>query len=66
MAEKILMAEYKALSKEPWTNIELVNENIFQWNVALIPLNSDSAYYGWYFQAKMTFPRDYPYHPPGM
>ena len=23
MAEKILMSEYKALSKEPWTNIEV-------------------------------------------
>lgn len=66
MAEKILMSEYKALSKEPWTNIELVNENIFEWNIALIPVNPDSAYYGGYFQSKMTFPKDYPFRPPGM
>jgi len=65
MAEKILMSEYKALAKEPWTNIELVDENIFEWNVALIPVNPDSAYYGGYFQAKMRFPRDYPFRPPG-
>ncbi|GAM86686.1 hypothetical protein ANO11243_047050 [Dothideomycetidae sp. 11243] len=64
MAEKILMSEYKALMKEPWTNIELVNENIFEWNVALIPVNSDSAYYGGYFLASMSFPRDYPFRPP--
>ncbi|TKX20106.1 ubiquitin-conjugating enzyme-like protein [Elsinoe australis] len=64
MAEKILMSEYKSLSKEPWTNIELVNENIFEWNVALIPVNKDSMYYGGYFLSKMTFPKDYPFRPP--
>lgn len=64
MAEKILMNEYKALSKETWTNISLVNENIFEWSVALIVLNPDSLYYGGYFKAKMTFPQNYPYQPP--
>ncbi|KAK8213546.1 Ubiquitin-conjugating enzyme subunit [Zalaria obscura] len=64
MAEKILMGEYKQLSKEPWTNIELVNENIFEWIVALIVINPDSVYNGGYFKAKMTFPRDYPFRPP--
>lgn len=59
------MSEYKSLSKEPWTNIELVNENIFEWNVALIPVNKDSMYYGGYFLSKMTFPKDYPFRPPG-
>lgn len=28
-------------------------------------LNPDSLYYGGYFKAQMTFPRDYPYKPPG-
>jgi len=28
-------------------------------------LNPDSKYYGGYFKAKMTFPNDYPYSPPG-
>ncbi|KAK0936174.1 Ubiquitin-conjugating enzyme subunit [Friedmanniomyces endolithicus] len=64
MAEKILMNEYKALAKETWTNISLVNENIFEWNAALIILNPDSAYYGGYFQARLTFPRNYPFEPP--
>ncbi|KAK4501468.1 hypothetical protein PRZ48_007277 [Zasmidium cellare] len=64
MAEKILMNEYKALSKESWTNISLVNENIFEWSVALIVLNPDSLYYGGYFKAKMNFPQNYPYQPP--
>lgn len=87
MAERILMNEYKTLSKEPWTNIEvipkltptesklheviltvhfqLINENIYEWSVALIPLNPDSLYYGGYFKAKMTFPKNYPFSPPG-
>ncbi|EOD47699.1 ubiquitin conjugating enzyme [Neofusicoccum parvum] len=64
MAERVLMNEYKALSQESWTNIELVNENIFEWDVALIVLNPDSIYYGGYFKAKMTFPKNYPFSPP--
>lgn len=64
MAEKILLNEYKALSKEGWTNISLVNDNIFEWSVALIVLNPDSPYYGGYFKARMTFPKNYPYEPP--
>ncbi|KAF2756143.1 ubiquitin-conjugating enzyme [Pseudovirgaria hyperparasitica] len=64
MAQRILMNEFKTLSKEPWTNIELIHENILEWSVALIPLNSDSPYYGGYYKAKMTFPSNYPYSPP--
>lgn len=58
------MNEFKALSKEPWTNVELINDNVFEWSVALIVLNPDSIYYGGYFKAKMTFPKNYPYSPP--
>jgi ubiquitin-conjugating enzyme E2 R len=58
------MNEFKALSKETWTNIELLNDNVFEWSVALIVLNPDSLYYGGYFKAKMTFPRNYPHSPP--
>ena len=64
MAEKILMNEYKALSQETWTNISLVNDNIFEWSVALIVLNPDSPYNGGYFKAVMKFPQNYPYQPP--
>lgn len=45
--------------------LQLVDENIFEWIVSIIVLNPDSQYYGGYFKAKMTFPRDYPYSPPG-
>ncbi|KAH9872784.1 hypothetical protein J1614_005178 [Plenodomus biglobosus] len=63
-AQRILMNEFKELNKEKWTNIELIQENIFEWSVALIVLNQDSMYYGGYFKAKMTFPRNYPHSPP--
>ncbi|KAI4719944.1 ubiquitin-protein ligase [Aureobasidium sp. EXF-10727] len=65
MADKILMSEFKSLSKEPWTNIELIDENIFTWHVALMVINPDSIYDGAYFKAKMTFPPNYPFSPPG-
>jgi len=64
MAERVLMSEFKALAKEPWTHVELVKDNIFEWNVAVIPVNPESMYYGGYFSSKMTFPKDYPYSPP--
>lgn len=41
------------------------DENIYCWKIALIVLNPDSMYYGGYFKAIMTFPKDYPYAPPG-
>jgi len=58
------MNEFKALSKEKWVQIDLMNENVFEWNVALTVLNTDSLYHGGYFKAKMTFPKNYPYSPP--
>jgi len=64
MSKTVLMNEYKALAKEKWVEIELDEEDMFNWTVALIILNPDSLYYGGYFKAKMTFPRDYPYKPP--
>ncbi|OAL51235.1 hypothetical protein IQ07DRAFT_586773 [Pyrenochaeta sp. DS3sAY3a] len=63
-AQRVLMNEFKQLSKEKWTNIELINDNVFEWSVALIVLNEESMYYGGYFKAKMTFPRNYPHSPP--
>lgn len=82
MAERILLNEFKSLSKEEWVKVEvgsrpllqmnnpwlmllqLNNDDIFNWNVALIVINPDSLYYGGYFEAKMTFPSNYPYSPP--
>ncbi|EEQ29268.1 Ubiquitin-conjugating enzyme subunit [Microsporum canis] len=64
MAERILMNEYKSLVKEKWLNIELNDDDIFNWNIALIVLNPDSLYHGGYFKGKITFPQNYPYSPP--
>jgi ubiquitin-conjugating enzyme E2 R len=44
---------------------QLVNDNVFEWSVALIVLNPDSLYYGGYFKARIMFPRNYPHSPPG-
>jgi len=46
--------------------VQLINENMFEWHVALMVINPDSIYNGAFFKAKMTFPRNYPYSPPGM
>ncbi|KAL9633213.1 MAG: hypothetical protein Q9164_004831 [Protoblastenia rupestris] len=64
MTERILMNEFKALSQEKWVNIELINESITNWSIALMVLNPASLYYGGYFKATMTFPPNYPYCPP--
>ncbi|KAL2360226.1 hypothetical protein RJZ56_006894, partial [Blastomyces dermatitidis] len=64
MAQRILMNEFKSLASEKWVHIELNNDDIFHWNIALIVLNPDSLYYGGYFKATMTFPQNYPYSPP--
>jgi ubiquitin-protein ligase len=48
------------------SDTQLINENIFQWHVALMVINPDSIYNGAFFKAKMTFPHNYPYSPPGI
>lgn len=59
-----LMAEYKSLQKEPWVNITVNEEQMFKWNMALVPLNNESYYYGAYLKVEMTFTQNYPYSPP--
>lgn len=66
MAERILMNEYKSLVHEDWVNIDLHEEDIFKWDIAVIVLNPESLYYGGYLRASMAFPKNYPYAPPGM
>ncbi|KAL3425735.1 ubiquitin-conjugating enzyme [Phlyctema vagabunda] len=63
-AKQRLMTEYKALNKEDWVNVELNDGSLFKWNIALMVLNSDSAFDGGYFKAEMTFTDNYPYSPP--
>jgi ubiquitin-protein ligase len=48
------------------TFLKLHDDDIFNWDVALIVINPDSMYYGGYFKASMTFPSNYPYAPPSM
>ncbi|KAJ5350150.1 hypothetical protein N7541_007877 [Penicillium brevicompactum] len=64
MAERILMNEFKGLLKEKWVHAELHNDDIFNWDIALVVINPDSLYYGGYFKASMKFPSNYPYAPP--
>ncbi|KAJ5280385.1 ubiquitin-conjugating enzyme E2 R [Penicillium angulare] len=64
MSERILLNELRSLSSEKWVHIELRNENIYEWDVALVVLNPSSMYDGGYFKARMTFPKNYPYAPP--
>ncbi|KAL8908441.1 MAG: hypothetical protein Q9171_005460 [Xanthocarpia ochracea] len=64
MAQRILKNELKALSQEKWVNVELQNDDILNWTIALIIINPDSLYYGGYFLANMKFPSNYPYSPP--
>jgi len=63
-AERILMNEFKELQREEWVHVQLKDDNIFRWEVALIVLNPTSLYYGGYFKAEMKFPKRYPYEPP--
>ena len=60
------MNEYKSLVHEDWVNIDLHEEDIFKWDIAVIVLNPESLYYGGYLRASMAFPKNYPYAPPGM
>ncbi|KAL8710942.1 MAG: hypothetical protein Q9220_004541 [cf. Caloplaca sp. 1 TL-2023] len=64
MAERILMNELKALQQEKWVQVELQDDDILNWSIALIVINPDSLYYGGYFLARMKFPSNYPYAPP--
>ncbi|KAK4945551.1 Ubiquitin-conjugating enzyme subunit [Elasticomyces elasticus] len=64
MSQAVLLKEYKALAREKWVQIDIDEDNIYHWNLALLVLNPDSLYYGGYFKAQMNFPKDYPYKPP--
>lgn len=58
------MSEFKTLSKEDWVHIDLNEGQLFKWNIALMVINTDSAFNGGYFKAEMTFTENYPYEPP--
>lgn len=60
----VLLKEYKELSKEKWLQIEMDEENINRWTVALMVINPDSVYAGGYYKCTLQFPKTYPYAPP--
>ncbi|KIW51870.1 hypothetical protein PV05_10552 [Exophiala xenobiotica] len=63
-SQAVLLKEYKTLVKEKWVQIDIDEDNMLHWNLALMVLNPDSLYYGGYFKAQMNFPKEYPYKPP--
>ncbi|KAF7845662.1 hypothetical protein BT93_L1356 [Corymbia citriodora subsp. variegata] len=64
MTASVLAKEFKTLSKEKWLKLDLLDENLFRWDIALMVLNPESAYYGGYFKCTLSFPATYPYAPP--
>ncbi|KAG0164806.1 hypothetical protein DFQ28_010155 [Apophysomyces sp. BC1034] len=64
-AANILQRQLKELTRNPVPGfvVDLKNDNIFQWDVAIIG-SPKTIYEGGYFKATMTFPDDYPFNPP--
>ncbi|ESX02197.1 hypothetical protein KL918_003742 [Ogataea parapolymorpha] len=68
-AAKRLWKEYKDISN-PRTglkqvHVEIEDDNIFLWNVALIVIDKDADYNGAYLKGQLKFPSNYPFSPPG-
>ncbi|KAI8069957.1 ubiquitin-conjugating enzyme/RWD-like protein [Gongronella butleri] len=64
-AAHTLQRQLKELTRNPVPgfNVELKNDNIFEWTVAIIGL-PNTIYEGGYFKATMSFPPEYPFKPP--
>ncbi|GAA5808335.1 hypothetical protein MFLAVUS_001725 [Mucor flavus] len=64
-AANILQRQFKELVRSPVPGfvVDLKDDNIFEWDVALIG-SPKTMYEGGYFKATMTFPDDYPFNPP--
>ncbi|RCH79691.1 Ubiquitin-conjugating enzyme 13, partial [Rhizopus azygosporus] len=64
-AASILRRQFKELTRNPVPGfvVDLKDDNIFIWDVALIG-TPKTIYEGGYFKATMTFPEDYPFNPP--
>ncbi|OBZ90887.1 Ubiquitin-conjugating enzyme E2 [Choanephora cucurbitarum] len=64
-AANILQRQFKELTRNPVPGfvVDLKDDNIFEWDVALIG-SPKTMYEGGYFKATMTFPDDYPFNPP--
>ncbi|KAJ3309946.1 hypothetical protein HDV04_005515 [Boothiomyces sp. JEL0838] len=65
IAEKTLAKQFKELFTHPVPgfNVELKNDNIFEWQVGIIG-PPDTIYQGGYFLATLKFPEDFPFNPP--
>ncbi|KAI8074291.1 ubiquitin-conjugating enzyme and catalytic subunit of SCF ubiquitin-protein ligase complex [Gilbertella persicaria] len=64
-AANILQRQFKELTRSPVPGfvVDLKDDNIFEWDVALIG-SPKTMYEGGYFKATMSFPDDYPFNPP--
>lgn len=67
-AQKILWKEFRDIT-HPKTgmkqcHVELIDDNILRWKVALMVLDPSSDYYGAYLHALLHFTDEYPYKPP--
>ncbi|KAK7741039.1 hypothetical protein SLS53_005104 [Cytospora paraplurivora] len=63
-AKHRIMGDLKQVQKEKWVTVDVDDENLFRWHLAVMVVNPDSAFNGGYFKAEMTFPHDYPFAPP--
>ncbi|BFZ61191.1 Ubiquitin-conjugating enzyme subunit [Saitoella coloradoensis] len=66
-AAPLLTKQFRDLTGKkglPGVYAELVNDNIFVWQIGIAPTDKDSVYYGGYYKAEIKFPKDYPFMPP--
>ncbi|VDK26267.1 unnamed protein product [Taenia asiatica] len=67
-AVKALQKEFKELVETPVEGFKVTladESNLFVWDVAIFG-PPQTLYEGGYFKARLSFPPDYPYHPPSM
>ncbi|RUS34051.1 hypothetical protein BC938DRAFT_482682 [Jimgerdemannia flammicorona] len=64
-AANILQKQFKELTRNPVPGfaVDLKEDNIFEWDVAIIG-SPKTVYEGGYFKATLSFPPDYPFLPP--
>lgn len=67
-AAKRLWKEYRDIADPrsglKQVQVEVDDENVFKWNVALMVIDPESVYYGAYLKGELKFPTNYPFAPP--
>ena len=64
-ALKVILKNYELFQNDPidGVSIGMIEDNAFQWDVTILG-PKDSPYEGGIFNAKITFPENFPLHPP--